>query len=54
MLNAAIAFLVLSLVAGVLGFSGIAGTASSIAIILFFVFLFLFVIGLLVGRRVRA
>ena len=54
MLSAAVAFLILALIAGVLGFSVLAGTASSIAQILFVVFLVLFVIGLVAGRRVQA
>jgi len=51
MLSWALTFLVLALVAGVLGFGVIAGTAASIAKILFGVFLILFIIGLIVGRR---
>jgi uncharacterized membrane protein YtjA (UPF0391 family) len=38
------------LIAGVLGFGVIAGTAASIAKILFFVFLILFVVSLVRGR----
>jgi uncharacterized membrane protein YtjA (UPF0391 family) len=37
-------------VAGVLGFGGIAGTAEGIARVLFFVFIVLFLVGLLMGR----
>lgn len=51
MLNLAITFLVIALIAAILGFGGIAGTAVGIAKILFFVFLVLFVVSLLVGRR---
>jgi len=51
MLGWALTFLVIALIAGVLGFGVVAGTAASIAKILFFVFLVLFVIGLLMGRR---
>jgi len=51
MLSWALAFLVIALIAGVLGFGVIAGTAASIAKVLFFVFLVLFVIGLFMGRR---
>jgi len=51
MLSWALTFLVIALIAGVLGFGVIAGTAASIAKILFVVFLVLFVIGLLMGRR---
>jgi uncharacterized membrane protein YtjA (UPF0391 family) len=43
MLNWVLIFLVVSIVAGVLGFSGIAVQASSIAQILFFIFLVLFI-----------
>jgi uncharacterized membrane protein YtjA (UPF0391 family) len=55
MLNWAIAFLVIALVAAVLGFGGIAGTAIELAKIVFYVFIALFLISLLyslmTGRR---
>lgn len=51
MLNYAILFLVIALVAAVLGFGGLAGTAAWIAKVLFIVFLVLFVVGLIMGRR---
>ncbi len=51
MLSWALTFLVIALVAGVLGFGVVAGTAASIAKILFFVFLVLFIVGLVMGRR---
>lgn len=51
MLSWAITFLVIAIIAAVLGFGGIAGTAVGIAKILFFVFLILFVVALLMGRR---
>jgi len=51
MLSWALTFLVIALIAGVLGFGVVAGTAASIAKILFVVFLVLFVIGLIMGRR---
>jgi len=51
MLSWALTFLVIALIAGVLGFGVVAGTAATIAKILFFVFLVLFVIGLFMGRR---
>jgi uncharacterized membrane protein YtjA (UPF0391 family) len=44
-------FLVIALIAGALGFFGIAGASIGIAKILFFVFLVLFVVSLLFGRR---
>jgi uncharacterized membrane protein YtjA (UPF0391 family) len=51
MLSWALTFLVIALVAAVLGFGVIAGTAAEIAKILFVVFLVLFVISLVSGRR---
>ncbi len=51
MLSWALTFLVIAIIAGVLGFGGIMGTASYIAQVLFFVFLVMFIIGLLMGRR---
>lgn len=50
MLGWAITFLVIAIIAGLLGFTTIAGAASSIAQILFFIFLVLFVVALLFGR----
>jgi uncharacterized membrane protein YtjA (UPF0391 family) len=52
MLNWALAFLVIALVAGILGFGGIAGTSAGIAKILFFVFIALFVFSL-IGKAIR-
>lgn len=49
MLHWAISFLVLALIAGVLGFGGIATASIEIAQILFFVFIVLFIISALVG-----
>jgi uncharacterized membrane protein YtjA (UPF0391 family) len=51
MLSWSITLLVIALVAALLGFTGIAGAAAGIAKILFGVFLVLFVISLLFGRR---
>lgn len=51
MLSWALTFLVIALIAGVLGFGVVAGTAASIAKILFVVFLVMFIVGLLMGRR---
>jgi uncharacterized membrane protein YtjA (UPF0391 family) len=50
MLSWAITFLVIALIAAVLGFGGIAGTAAGFAKILFFVFLVMFVVSLIMGR----
>ena len=50
MLNWAITFLVIAIITGMLGFGGIAGTATGIAKTLFVVFLVLFLISLVVPR----
>lgn len=50
-LGMAIPFAILALVAGILGFVAFAGTLAMIAKILLFVFLALFVISLIFGRR---
>ncbi len=49
MLRWAIIFLVVALVAGLLGFGGIMGAASSIAMTLFWIFVVLFVVALIVS-----
>ncbi|MCO6184668.1 DUF1328 domain-containing protein [Rhizobium sp. L1K21] len=49
MLYYALVFLVVALIAGALGFGGIAGASVGIAKILFFVFLVLFIISLVFG-----
>lgn len=51
MLRWAVVFAILALAAGVLGFGGLAGDFAGIAKILLFVFLVLFVISLIFGRR---
>jgi uncharacterized membrane protein YtjA (UPF0391 family) len=51
MLRWALIFLVIALVAGVFGFGGIYDAATDIARILFFVFLVLFLVGLVLGWR---
>jgi uncharacterized membrane protein YtjA (UPF0391 family) len=55
MLYYALVFLVVALIAGALGFGGIAGASVGIAKILFFVFIVLFLLSLIFGglrRRV--
>ena len=56
MLGWALTFLVVALIAGVLGFTTIAGTAIGVAKILFFIFLVLFVVSLVMnmmrGRKI--
>jgi uncharacterized membrane protein YtjA (UPF0391 family) len=47
MLQWAILFLVIALVAGLLGFGGLASTSAGIAQVLFFVFVVLFVVALI-------
>jgi len=54
MLSWALTFLVIALIAAVLDFGGIAGAATSIAQILFFVFLVAMVISLIVGWTRRS
>ena len=51
MLSWAVAFLVIAVIAAVLGFVVIAGTAALLAKVAFFVFLVLFLVSLVVGRR---
>lgn len=51
MLRWSIIFLVVALLAGLFGFFDIAGTSYTIAKVLFFVFLVLFVVSLLMGTR---
>lgn len=53
MLNYAVIFLVIALVAGLLGFTGIAAGAVEIAKVLFFVFIILFIASLVFGLRRR-
>jgi uncharacterized membrane protein YtjA (UPF0391 family) len=53
MLSWALTFLVIALIAGLLGFTNIYVAAAGIAQILFFVFLVLFVISLIGGRMAR-
>jgi len=53
MLSWAILFLVIALIAGVLGFGVVAGTAAWIAKLLFVVFIVLFLVSLISGRGVR-
>lgn len=55
MLRWAFAFLILALIAGVLGFTGVAGNSMAIARILFYifvvVFLVTFILNLITGKR---
>ncbi len=51
MLTYAILFLIAAVIAGLFGFGVIASTFGSIAQILFFVFIVLFVLSLIFGRR---
>lgn len=50
-LNWALIFLAIAIIAALFGFGGIAGTASWFAQVLFVVFLIMFVVSLLMGRR---
>jgi len=51
MLRWALMFLVIALLAALFGFTDVAGTSMFAARILFFVFLVMFVVALLMGRR---
>lgn len=53
MIGWALTFLIVAIIAGVLGFSGIAGTAVNIAWILFVVGLILAIVFAVLGRRPR-
>ncbi len=50
MLQLALTFLVIALIAAAFGFGGIAGAAAGFAQILFFLFLVLFVVALIFGH----
>ena len=52
MLSYTLIFMIIALIAGVLGFGVIAGTAASVAKICFFIFLVLFVVSLLRGKKI--
>lgn len=54
MLNWAVTFLVVALIAAVFGFGGIAGTAAGMAKILFFVFLALFLVSFIAPKLRRS
>ena len=51
MLRWALMFLVVALIAALFGFTNVAGTSMVAAKIVFFVFLVLFVVSLVMGRR---
>jgi uncharacterized membrane protein YtjA (UPF0391 family) len=51
MLSWALLFFLVAIIAGVLGFGIIAGTAATLAQVLFFLFLVAFLIALVTGRR---
>ena len=51
MLSWALTFLVLAVIAGLLGFTTVAGVSITAAKVLFFVFLILLVVSLVAGRR---
>ena len=50
MLRWTVIFLVVAIIAAILGFGGIAAGAASIAKVLFFIFLVLFIVSLFFGR----
>jgi len=51
MLHWSLMFLVFAIIAAILGFGGLAGTAVGIAKVLFFVFLVVWLVAFLTGRR---
>lgn len=51
MLHYALVFLILAIIAGVMGFGVVEGMAANIAWVLCVVFIVLFLIGLVTGRR---
>jgi uncharacterized membrane protein YtjA (UPF0391 family) len=51
MLRWAVIFLLIALVAGVLGFWGLEGQAMWFARVLFFIFIVIFLVSLIMGRR---
>ena len=51
MLRWAILFAIIAVIASVLGFSGVAGTSQNIAYLFAMIFLVLFVVSLIFGRR---
>lgn len=51
MLSWSIIFLIVALIAGVLGFGVVSGTAAWIAKVLFVVFLIVFIVSLFTGRQ---
>jgi uncharacterized membrane protein YtjA (UPF0391 family) len=52
MLRAALVLLVIAIIAAVFGFGGIAGAASTIAQVLFWICVVLFLLNLVFGRRI--
>ena len=52
MLEWAIGFFIVSIIAGVFGFRGVASTSKSIAKFLFFLFVILFILTLLFGSAI--
>ncbi|MBC7814911.1 MAG: DUF1328 domain-containing protein [Burkholderiales bacterium] len=51
MLSFAVIFVVIAIISALFGFGNLAGTASNIAQLMFFVFLVLFLISVIIGRR---
>lgn len=51
MLKWTVTFLIIAIVAAIFGFGGVAADAAYIAKILFFIFVLLFIISLIFGRR---
>ena len=54
MLRWSITFFIVALIAAVLGFGGIAGSAIGIAKIIFYIFIVIFIVYLLINRKGKA
>jgi len=52
MLRWALIFLIVGLISGLLGFTGVAGTSIGIAKVLFFIFLVMFIVTLILGLTI--
>ncbi|MCM8528523.1 MAG: DUF1328 domain-containing protein [Lentisphaeraceae bacterium] len=51
MLNWAVTFFIIAIIAAIFGFGGIVSAATGIAKVLFFLFIVMFIISLLTGRK---
>lgn len=54
MLVWSVLFLIISIISAVFGFTDVAGTSLDIAKVLFFIFLILFIVSLIMGKKPRS